>query len=92
RGTVGRLALVGSEMAMNQSCYGLCGKSGDSYFTYFSTCRLVVTLKQRAHGSVFDTITCDTLAGVELTYPTVAVINAFENLLSPLMGRVKNNI
>ncbi|MBN0749712.1 hypothetical protein JTM00_37285, partial [Pseudomonas aeruginosa] len=42
--------------------------------------------------SVFDTITRDTLAGVELTYPTVAVINAFENLLSPLMGRVKNNI
>lgn len=92
RGTVGRLALVGSQMAMNQSCYGLCGKPGDAYFTYFSTCRLVEALKQRAHGSVFDTITRDTLAGVDVTYPTVAVINAFESFLSPLLGRVKSNI
>lgn len=92
RGTVGRLALVGSQMAMNQSCYGLCGKSGDAYFTYFSTCRLVEALKQRAHGSVFDTITRDTLAGVDVTYPTVAVINAFESFLSSLMERVKSNI
>ena len=46
RGTVGRLALVGTEMAMNQSCYGLRGKAGDAYFTYFSTYRLVETLKQ----------------------------------------------
>ncbi|MGV8893348.1 MAG: restriction endonuclease subunit S [Burkholderiaceae bacterium] len=54
RGTVGRLALVGRAMAMNQSCYGLRGKSGDAYFTYFSTYRLVESLKQRSHGSVFD--------------------------------------
>jgi type I restriction enzyme S subunit len=57
RGTVGRLALVGTEMAMNQSCYGLRGMAGDAYFTYFSTSRLIETLLQRTHGSVFDTIT-----------------------------------
>ena len=41
RGTVGRLALVGRDMAMNQSCYGLRGKYGDDYFTFFTTYRLV---------------------------------------------------
>jgi len=30
RGTVGRLALTGRNMAMNQSCYGLRGKAGDA--------------------------------------------------------------
>lgn len=92
RGTVGRLALVGQNMAMNQSCYGLRGKAGDDYFTYFSTYRLVETLKQRTHGSVFDTITRDTLAGISVIYPHESAINAFENLLSPIMGRIKENL
>lgn len=92
RGTVGRLALVGTAMAMNQSCYGLCGKAGDSYFTYFSTYRLVESLKQRAHGSVFDTITRDTLAGISVVYPEEPIIAAFEESLLPLMERVKKNL
>ena len=92
RGTVGRLALVGTEMAMNQSCYGLRGKAGDAYFTYFSTYRLVETLKQRTHGSVFDTITRDTLTGVSVIYPTTADINAFEEVIAPVMERLKENL
>ena len=88
RGTVGRLALVGQAMAMNQSCYGLSGKAGDVYFTYFSTHRLVETLKQRTHGSVFDTITRDTLAGVSVVYPQTIVITAFEETIAPVMERI----
>ena len=92
RGTVGRLALVGQAMAMNQSCYGLSGKAGDVYFTYFSTHRLVETLKQRTHGSVFDTITRDTLAGVSVVYPQTIVITAFEETIAPVMERIKENL
>jgi len=92
RGTVGRLALTGRKMAMNQSCYGLRGKAGDNYFTYFCTYLLVETLKQRTHGSVFDTITRDTLSGVVTVYPEKAVISAFESLLSPLMERIRENL
>lgn len=93
RGTVGKLALTGCPMAMNQSCYGLRGKAGDSYFTYFSTCRLVEALKARSHGSVFDTITRDTLAGVHSLLPANSdVISAFEDAVSPLMSRVLLNL
>ncbi len=92
RGTVGRLALTGCPMAMNQSCYGLRGKAGDVYFTYFSTTRLVQQLKQRAHGSVFDTITQETFAGVALSYPTREVIAAFEACIEPLMSRIRENL
>lgn len=79
-------------MAMNQSCYGLRGKAGDSYFTYFRTYRLVETLKQRTHGSVFDTITRDTLSGVITVAPYEYVISAFEELLSPVMLRIRENL
>lgn len=92
RGTVGRLALVGTEMAMNQSCYGLRGLAGDAYFTYFNTSRLIETLLQRTHGSVFDTITTETLAGVSVIYPPSKVILAFESLVDATMLRIKENI
>ena len=92
RGTVGRLALTGRPMAMNQSCYGLLGKAGDAYFTYFSTTRLVEQLKQRAHGSVFDTITQDTFSGVMVSYPRREVIAAFEVSVEPLMLRLRENL
>ncbi|PPK70794.1 type I restriction enzyme S subunit [Methylobacter tundripaludum] len=92
RGTVGRLALVGREMAMNQSCYGLRGKADDAYFTYFSTYRLVESLKQRSHGSVFDTITTETMKGVFVIYPDTKVIHAFETVLNPVMNRIKANL
>ena len=92
RGTVGRLALTGSPMAMNQSCYGLRGKAGDQYFTYFATTRLVEQLQQRAHGSVFDTITQETFAGVSIVYPNPDVITAFEEFVDSLMLRIKENL
>lgn len=93
RGTVGKIALVGVPMAMNQSCYGLRGKAGKKGFhTYFVTRALVSQLQQHAHGSVFDTITRDTLAGVQVALPPAAVVEQFEERVSPLMERIRNNL
>jgi type I restriction enzyme S subunit len=90
RGTVGRLALVGVPMAMNQSCYGLRGKLGHrGFFNYFTTRQLVSTLQHRTHGSVFDTITRDTLAGVQVVAPPLAVVETFERLVAPALDRIR---
>jgi type I restriction enzyme S subunit len=51
RGTVGKCALVGTPMAMNQSCYGVRGKDGrGDYFTYFALRMLVDELRRMTHG------------------------------------------
>jgi type I restriction enzyme, S subunit len=92
RGTVGRLALTGVPMAMNQSCYGLRGRAGDSYFTYFSTKRLVDQLKQRAHGSVFDTITQESFEGVLVSFPSENLIAGFEDSVEAPMLRIRENL
>jgi type I restriction enzyme S subunit len=92
RGTVGNLALVGREMAMNQSCYGLQGKLIGDFQTYFSTYRLVSVLKQRSHGSVFQTITRGTFASISVVVPTAQIRKAFENLVGSLLQRVKSNV
>jgi type I restriction enzyme, S subunit len=93
RGTVGKVALVGNPMAMNQSCYGLRGKIGKKgYYTFFATRALVSTLQQHAHGSVFDTITRDTLQRVQTALSPTAEIERFEDTISPLMERIRNNL
>lgn len=93
RGTVGRIALVGVPMAMNQSCYGLRGKSGrQGIFNYFATRQLVSLLQQRAHGSVFDTITRDTLKGVQVAVPPEGLVDAFEACVGPLLDRIRTSL
>ncbi len=93
RGTVGKIALVGVPMAMNQSCYGLCGKvNRHGSLTYFATRGLVSSLKRHAHGSVFDTITRDTLAGVEVVVPPSTIGEAFEQVVRPTLERIRGNL
>jgi type I restriction enzyme S subunit len=93
RGTVGKLALTGVAMAMNQSCYGLRGKATFGQFlTYFTTQGVVSTLLQRTHGSVFNTITRDTFKTVEVVVPSHVVARTFEQRVKPYMHRILNNL
>jgi type I restriction enzyme S subunit len=93
RGTVGKVALVGVPMAMNQSCYGLRGKKSNlGFFTYFSTRALVSELQQRTHGSVFNTITRDTLKSVIVVSPPERAIQAFEKDVTPILELIRENL
>lgn len=92
RGTVGKIAMVGREMAMNQSCYGLQGHIFGDAQTYFSTRRLVSVLKQRSHGSVFETITRETLGSVQVVVAPQTISSAFEGLVNTLLSKVKTNV
>ncbi len=92
RGTVGKVALVGVPMAMNQSCYGVRGRGGYGYcFNYFNLHRMVTTLRQHTHGSVFNTITRDTFSTILVAAPSVTVAVAYDELVSPLLERIKSN-
>ena len=89
RGTVGKLAMAGCPMAMNQSCYGLTPKlDGTEHLVYLSAQRLVVDLKRLAHGGVFDTITKQTLSSVTTVQATAAVALAFAELTRPFFEQI----
>jgi len=80
-------------MTMNQSCYGLTPQKGiGNYFLYFSTVALVDQLKNHAHGSVFDTITRNTFAGVRWIKPHQKILVAFEQTVAGSMERIKANV
>ncbi|MFV9474154.1 restriction endonuclease subunit S [Advenella sp. RU8] len=93
RGTVGKLALVGKEMAMNQSCYGVIGTEGvGDLFNYFNLKESVEKLKKNTHGAVFDTITQATFETVLCVRPRHSVMKQFDNTVVPLLKCIKLNV
>ena len=92
RGTVGKVAMAGMPMSMNQSCYALKGKGiVGPYFVYEITRRTAEELKQKAHGSVFSTITIPTFAQVSFPLPDSNLINKYEATVSPLFEEIRAN-
>lgn len=93
RGTVGELAMIPSPMAFNQSCYGIRGRKdiiSQPYLYYFlkDSIRL---LKSQTHGSVFDTITRDTFANIEINLPPIDAQKAIAAVLSALDDKIELN-
>ena len=82
RGTVGKLALAGTPMAMNQSCYALTGKEVSQYFLYFAIDNLVDSLKQSSHGAVFSTITTATLESTKALIPEARMERNFRDRIA----------
>ncbi|WP_313952789.1 restriction endonuclease subunit S [Accumulibacter sp.] len=84
RGTVGKLAMAGKPMTFNQSCYGLLPADRASFsYLHLLTQTAVAGLKQRTHGSVFDTITRATFDGLLVVAPKLAIVSSFEEIVAP---------
>jgi len=93
RGTVGKLALMGVPMAINQSCYGITGRSNfGNYFTYFHLQDKVDELAQSTHGTVFDTITRQTFGIIDCLVPPPELTQSFDVLAKPLLQRILANL
>lgn len=93
RGTVGKLALVGTPMAMNQSCYGVRGVKGYAdYFTYFALRQATADLQQRTHGTVFDTITRQTFETLDCIFPPATLTQAFDRAVAWLLAQIRTNL
>lgn len=93
RGTIGKVALCGVPMAMNQSCYAINSKQDDSgYFTYYLTRSISLQLQQSANGSVFDTITRSTFEQLTIIFPHPGLIGCFNNVVKPILLKIKDHL
>ena len=93
RGTVGKLAITGFPMAMNQSCYGVNGITGyGDFYTYFQLKYTLKLLKSRVHGAVFDTITKSTFNGIETLIAPHTTLSLFEIIIIPIMEKIFTNV
>jgi len=92
RGTVGSYCLLGKEMAMNQTNYGLRARNGiGSYFVFFSTVEMIDRLRQHAYGTIFDTITTKTFHDTMIIKPPKPVLEKFEIFVKHIMAKVLSN-
>ena len=93
RGTVGEIAMIPFPMAFNQSCYGLRAKRTiiDPTFLYYLVKHNVYVLRKNTHGSVFDTITRETFAGIEVDIPELEEQRKAAGILSDLDDEIELN-
>ena len=92
RGTIGEMAMIPFPMAFNQSCYGVRAKEGiDNTFLYYLIKNSVKKLKVITHGSVFDTITRDTFANIDVDVPDIDTQCRIAKILSNIDDIIENN-
>jgi type I restriction enzyme, S subunit len=93
RGTVGELAQLKSQMAFNQSCYGIDAISEylENDYLYYLLKIKIRELKSIAHGSVFDTITRETFDKISVSIPPKKEQLAIVKMLGALDSKIELN-
>ena len=89
RGTVGAMAMIGREMAFNQSCYGIRNSElVDNHYLFYLLKNSINELKQNSHGGVFDTITRETFNMIEISLPPLPEQIRIASILSSLDDKI----
>ena len=91
RGSIGKLVIVGTPMAMNQSCYALQSKEEEFEYLYFLTTQLIDCLKAKGSGSVFKSIIASDIEHSTLCVATENVVSDFCKKVKPLFEKLKAN-
>ena len=89
RGTVGKVNLAQTGMAMNQSCYALVAKKPlNQYFLFFALIEGVNQFRSRAVGAVFNAIIVDTFRHIPFLIPREQLIQSFTDHVGPILRQI----
>jgi type I restriction enzyme S subunit len=89
RGTVGKINLAQTSMAINQSCYALVAKHPiNQYYLYFTLIAGVEQFRSRAVGAVFDAIIRETFKLIPFIVPDDKIINSFTEHVAPIIRQI----
>ncbi len=92
RGTVGKVSIAGTPMAMNQSCYALASEKIDPVLVYFYVLKAVASLKHKASGAVFDAIVTRDFDIETINVLTDEDAQSAVSVIAPIMEAIHNNI
>ena len=91
RGTVGKVSLAGTPMAMNQSCYALASEIVDPLLVYFYVLKAVASLKHKASGAVFDAIVTRDFDSETINILSDVDSRMALSIIKPIMDTIHNN-
>lgn len=80
RGTVGSVAIAGTEMTMNQSCYAIIGSY--SFYTHQLILSCMKQLKSEAIGAVFSALVTKDFDSQFIVSPKTDITEKFENKIN----------
>ena len=91
RGSVGKIAIAGRSMAMNQSCYALVPKVSTNFpYVFLHAKTLIHHLKVKASGSTFNSIVTNDIEWTRLISPKPEVILEFCKVVTPMFERIES--
>jgi len=92
RGTVGKIALAGVYMAMNQSCYALKGKDGYTQLFIYGIAQMVVeSLCHKSSGAVFNAIVTRDFDSEYIVIPDKDIVTKYQDNVEPVFNLILNN-
>jgi type I restriction enzyme S subunit len=91
RGSIGKIVVVGTPMAMNQSCYAFRSRNNEFEYLFFLTAQLIEHLKAKGSGSVFKSIITADIENSILSIADETTITLFTSTIRPLMNAIKEN-
>ena len=92
RGTVGKIALAASNMAMNQSCYAISANTlGQEHYIHQLSLYAVGAIKQKSNGAIFDAINARDITEELVPNVPLSRIEAFEKQATPLYEQIWKN-
>ena len=89
RGSIGKVAMVGVKMAMNQSCFAFHSNDGEDVFLYYLAKQLVNHLKQTSTGSVFNAFVSSDLKNVILSLGNKSVRHLYSQIADGVFMQIK---
>ena len=91
RGSVGKIAVAGKAMAMNQSCYAFVPNAAANYPYVFQHAKtLIHHLKVKASGSTFNSIVTNDIEWTRLISPKPELVSAYCKKVTPLFERIES--
>lgn len=91
RGTVGKVAIAGRPMAMNQSCFALVGRAIPQSVVYQAIKKAVAALKLKANGATFAAINTRDLGSEALILPTLEDMKRYDSFAKPIWAYILAN-
>jgi len=91
RGSVGKLVIVGTPMAMNQSCYALESMKNEYEYLYYLTKQLIEYLKVKGSGSVFKSIITQDIETSILCIAPEDIVTKYCDRVKAMFLQIKKN-
>lgn len=89
RGSIGKKVIVGTPMAMNQSCYAFRPYNIEFVpYVYFVTEQVIEHLKVKSTGSVFKSIIIDDIEASLMPIGAEKVISMYCKIVKPMLDKV----